>query len=534
MERSTAWSAATNVSTRFISILVCLTAAGVGGAALSGKVLSSSPSYVAPFTLLIGFCVISCVIARLVVSANRAHRKTLDVLDSTNRRYRSIYDNSLDAILIFDEEGICLEANPAASSLFRLPCKDLRGQSISRFLRAKDDWVSAQPGLLNETEEHAEAGALRADGHRATVEYRVIESFLPGLRIAVLRDITRKKQTETALRVSERRFQQMADNIQEIFWIFDVQTRELVYVNAAYEPITGRLRSSTGEFAASYTEIIHGEDRARVLSRLSESAQKGKLDEEFRIVRPDGAIRWLRLRGSLIRDGAGAFGKLVGTAEDITARKVAQDQMAHSVDVAKSARAETGALRKVSLALTQNLSMDYVLDTLLQALLELAPCELAQVILREAGARLLLAREVTNGANGHTHVSPATFDADGSRQLTRALTSRESVFVPDTAQDPDWPSFKGFSHLHSWLCVPLIASNEIVGLLSLGDMNPHAFTPEHLRLTESLAIPAAVAIQSARLYEQTEIFRSELQQRVTELQRAERLSGDLQRFTDML
>lgn len=533
MERSTAWSAGTNVSTRFISILVCVTAAGVGVTALSGKFSSGSLSYVEPFTLLIGFWVISRVIAQLVVSANRAHRTTLDALDSTNRRYRSVYDNSLEAILILDEEGTCLEANPAASSLFGLPCKDLRGRSLSQFLRAKDEWGSAQPGLLNETEEYAEARALRADGGRVTVEYRVIENFPSGLRIAVLRDITRKKQAETALRVSERRFQQMADNIQEIFWILDVETGELVYVNAAYEPITGRLRSSMGEFAASYAEIIHGEDRVRVLSRLSESAQKGKLDEEFRIVRPDGSIRWLRLRGSLIRDGAGAFRRLVGTAQDITARKVAEDQMAHSFDVAEAARAETGALRKASLALTQNLSMDYVLDTLLRALLELAPCELAQIILLEAGPRLLLAREVTNEANGYTHVSPATFDADGSRHLTRALTSRESVFVPDTAQDPDWPGFNGFSHLHSWLCVPLIALDEIVGLLSLGDMNPHVFTREHLRLAESLAIPAAVAIQSARLYEQTEILRSELQQRVTDLQQAERLSSDLQRFADM-
>jgi PAS domain S-box-containing protein len=77
--------------------------------------------------------------------------------------------------------------------------------------------------------------------------------------------------------------------------------------------------------------------------------------------------------------------------------------------------------------------------------------------------------------------------------------------------------FKGNSHFRSWLCVPLVASQKVLGLLSLGDTRVHALSQEHLRLAKSLAIPAAVAIQNARLFERAEIYGAELEQRLDDL-----------------
>ena len=75
--------------------------------------------------------------------------------------------------------------------------------------------------------------------------------------------------------------------------------------------------------------------------------------------------------------------------------------------------------------------------------------------------------------------------------------------------------------MRSWLCVPLVASQQVLGLLSLGDTHAHFFTHEHLRLAKSLAIPAAVAIQNARLYERAEIYGTELEQRLADLNETE-------------
>jgi PAS fold len=156
------------------------------------------------------------------------------------------------------------------------------------------------------------------------------------------------------------------------------------------------------------------EDRVRVLSRLAESVETGQFDEEFRITRLDKAIRWVLVRGFPVRDSAGVVRRLVGTAQDISARKSAEEQMARNLDLAESARAEAEAFRKTSLALTQNLSMDYVLDTLLQSLLKLVPCESAQVFLIEADTHLFLAREVQNfEADRRVPQSLGTLDAQG-------------------------------------------------------------------------------------------------------------------------
>ena len=74
--------------------------------------------------------------------------------------------------------------------------------------------------------------------------------------------------TETSLLESEERFRQMADNIQEIFWMIDADTKKILYVNAAYETITGRARGALQQNPLSYEEVIHPEDRVRVLLKL--------------------------------------------------------------------------------------------------------------------------------------------------------------------------------------------------------------------------------------------------------------------------
>ena len=304
---------------------------------------------------------------------------------------------------------------------------------------------------------------------------------------------------------------------------------KVLYVNPAYETITGRPCESLREDPKSYEEVIHPEDRVRVLSRLSESVRTGQFDEEFRIIRPDKMTSWVWVRGFPVRDSAGIVRRLVGTAQDVSARKSAEAEMARNLDLAESAWTEAEAFRKTSLALTQNLSMDYVLDTLLQSLLKLVPCESARVLLVEADTRLFLAREVQNSEPSRRIPKfPATLDAKDSGFLMHVLATRNSLFIPNTAEETDWTAFKGFSHLRSWLCVPLVASQQVLGILSLGDMRTKAFTQEHLRLAKSLAIPAAVAIQNARLYEQAEIFRAELEQRLADLEQAQRVIREVQ------
>jgi GAF domain-containing protein len=239
-------------------------------------------------------------------------------------------------------------------------------------------------------------------------------------------------------------------------------------------------------------------------------------------VRPDCSIRWIWARGFPVRDLSGAIHRLVGTAQDITARKSAEEQMAMNLALAESASAEADALRKTTLALTQNLSMDYVLDTLLESLLALVPCDTARVVLAETENRLFLARERRSGEDAHhAHTPLMTWNAIEHAPLMQVLATRNILLVRNTTEQEGWKQFKGHAHFRSWICVPLIASQDVLGLLCLGDSRAYVFTQEHLRLAKSLAIPAAVAIQNARLYERAEIYGAELERRLVDLEQTQ-------------
>jgi PAS domain S-box-containing protein len=334
--------------------------------------------------------------------------------------------------------------------------------------------------------------------------------------------------TESSLLESEERFRQMADNIQEIFWMIDAETRNILYVNPAYEAITGRPREALKLDPLSYEEVIHPDDRVQVLLKLEEATRTGNFEERFRIALPSGEARWVWVRGFPVRDDKGRIRRLVGTTLDITTQKQAEEDVARNLSLAQSAWTEADAMRKATLALTQDLQMDKVLDTLLQSLLELVPYESAQILLLESDSRLFVAREAPQAeVTKQPATTPATLNARDFPLLQRVLMNQIGLMLSDTQQEEKWRALKSSSSPRSWLCVPLIASHQPLGLLSLGHSAPESFTQEHLRLAKSLAIPAAAAIQNARLYECAKIFGTELKKSASDLREAQ---SALQRF----
>ena len=332
--------------------------------------------------------------ARFLVLARREHRETANALSTTEREFQAIFDSALDALLILDDRGTCLEANPAALALLGAPRDELVGHPIPHFQPTPPEFGIAGGAHFGRKDGQGEIQITRQDGRSIFVEYSTKANYLPHRHFAALRDIT--------------------------------------------------------------------------------------------------------------------------------ARKSAEKQMAENLALAESARAEADALRKTTLALTQNLSMDYVLDTLLQSLLDLIPCDSAQVLLAETDERFFLARERRSHQDAHRmHKSPMTWNAMDHPPLIQVLVTRNSLLVRNTAEQEGWRQFKGHSHFRSWLCVPLVASQRVLGLLSLGTSEADAFSPEHLRLAKSLAIPAAVAIQNARLYERAEIYGAELEKRLADLEQTQ-------------
>lgn len=328
--------------------------------------------------------------------------------------------------------------------------------------------------------------------------------------------------TRSALQASEEEFRQVAGNIQEVFWMIDVSSRRALYVNESYEAMTGRTSKSFLKNPSSFLDLIHLDDRRYVVKTFDDATRVGRFDERFRITRPDGEIRWVWVRGFPDRDSEGNLKRLLGTALDITGQKQAEEQVAANLALAKSAWAEEEALRKATLSLTQDLHMDKVMATLLRSLADVVPYTCARVIVPEGGPHwLALGERVIPESSQPCPQVPWTLVDDKCGLIRRIAKEKRSVVISDTKQEPDWPSFTGHKHLRSWLSVPLIASGDYLGFLSVGHVEANRLTQEHIRRAELLAIPAAVAIENARLYARSEIFASELTKRLTDLQAAE-------------
>jgi PAS domain S-box-containing protein len=302
----------------------------------------------------------------------------------------------------------------------------------------------------------------------------------------------------------------MANNIQEIFWMMDAATQDLAYVNNAYETITGYAVETLKENPSSYRELIHPEDRVRVISRLHETVTSGRFDEEFRFTRADGVVRWIWAKGFPVRSESETRW-LVGIAQDITSRKQAEMKIAEQFDTVEAARAEAEALRKATLALSQNLAMDSVLDTLLNCISELVPFDRATVLFVEDGQELMVARESPRTASKRMGL---TLKASESVFLQRVLFEKQSILLMDTLKHTDWRDAPPLDCLQSWMGIPLIAGGFVLGILSLGAKDSSTFTTEHFRLAKSLSLPAAVAIQNARIHERAAIYAAELELRL--------------------
>jgi len=258
--------------------------------------------------------------------------------------------------------------------------------------------------------------------------------------------------------------------------------------------------------------LIHPEDRVRVLSKLHETVTSGTFDEEFRFTRADETIRWIWVKGFLVSSDPEPRW-IVGTAQDITSRKQAEKKISEQLDAVEAARAEAEALRKATLALSQNLAMDSVLDTLLSCISELVPFDRATVLFVEEDAELMIAREAPRTGPKRMGL---TFKAAENTFLERLLYEKQAVLLTNTSEHTDWRGFSPLERLHSWMGLPLIAGGHVLGILSLGANVPSTFTIEHFRLAKSLSIPAAVAIQNARIHERAEIYAAELEVRLRE------------------
>ncbi len=245
-------------------------------------------------------------------------------------RFGILVSHSRDSILLVRrDDGRILEANPAAARVYGYTREELLARTIHD-LRAPGStaMTAAQTAAADAHGILFEGAHCRKDGTGFPVEVSSQGVTIDGTRalISVIRDITDRKHVEEALRTSEERFRQVAENIHEIFWLTDVAKTRMLYVSPAYEEISGRTCDSLYENPRSWLEAVHPEDRSRVRLAIETRQAAGDYREEYRIRQPGGAVRWISERAVPVRDADGAVYRIAGVAEDVTERRKLEEQ----------------------------------------------------------------------------------------------------------------------------------------------------------------------------------------------------------------
>jgi len=165
-------------------------------------------------------------------------------------------------------------------------------------------------------------------------------------------EVTARENREEELRESEERFRQMAEHIREGFFLVDFREKRMLYVNPAVEEIWGQPRERFYENPLLLLDAVHPDDRAYIEAALAEQLITGEFNEEFRIIRPDGSVRWILDRVVPIQNERGEVYRLVGIAEDITERKRTEEHIQETARLASIGELAAGVAHEVNNPLT--------------------------------------------------------------------------------------------------------------------------------------------------------------------------------------
>ncbi len=260
-------------------------------------------------------------------------KKAEEALCESEEKYRSLFESSPDAITTTDLTGTVTDCNDGAVRLHNYSSKDeLIGVNALDFI-APEDHQKAQENLQKTLTTgqsgHIEYTLLKKDGRAFPGELSagIIKdaSGDPSSFVAIVKDISERKENEIRLQMSEERFRQLAENIEEIFFLIEKGKDSVLYISPMCETILGIPHAHFYEQQKHLFDRIHPEDIKNVgfvdeRRRFTETH-----NEEFRIKRPDGAVRWLRLRSFPVYDNQGNQYRCAGVVTDISEYKNAQE-----------------------------------------------------------------------------------------------------------------------------------------------------------------------------------------------------------------
>jgi PAS domain S-box-containing protein len=442
-------------------------------------------------------------------------KRSESALRESEHRFRQLFEQSVDALFVHDEEGRLADCNVQAcqslgytrEELLKLSVKDIAINLLSEEERAANGgdalWervLRGEPGRIVGFEENE---LRRKDGTTFPVEVGVGAIDYEGrhLIIASARDVSERKRAEEELLLSEERFRATFEQATVGVAHLGFDGRWL-WVNDKLCEIVGYRRDEL--LKKTFQDITHPDDVEADLgyTRQLIAGDLGTYSMEKRCLKRDGSVVWVKSTVSLLRGASGEPSYTVAVIEDITERKHAEQGFRQSLDVLL-------ALREAGQVLGSTLSSEEIGSRLLEIMRSVSRLTATVISVPDETGELRIWRSA--GLEGLRRRARFKHEAEAARRAALEEEDQQLFRLHGSGVGEDY--LVG-------LCLPLRAKDHVVGVLEAYGRESLADN-DTMEILSSLASQAASALENARLYEQLEEREHALQDLVGKLLRAQ-------------
>jgi PAS domain S-box-containing protein len=354
------------------------------------------------------------------------------ILRERQAHLQAILDTVVDGIVTVGEDGKIGSCNATAAELFGTSPGWLVGQRVNvimpRFIALAENPRNASAASASELV------AKRVDGSEFSVEVGVSRLREAGSMrfVAVIRDISDRKRRDAELEEALARFRQIAEHIDDAIFVVEAKSGRPLYVNPAFGTIWGR--SSEEALGEPWPRLawVHEGDREAVDAAADQLRFGAPFDVQYRILRPDGSVRTVRCRASLLADQD----RITGIVHDMT------EELSLQAELRQAQRLEAIGTLASGIAHDFNNLLMGVGGCAQLALRHLRPSQRAYAYIRRAADAILrgasLTRQILRFSDTRrTTDAPAELDTIvlGARDLVRSLMG-DQVIVSVVAKAP--------------------------------------------------------------------------------------------------
>jgi PAS domain S-box-containing protein len=440
------------------------------------------------------------------------HAGSAESLQALTARYEAILAVVPDIIMEVDNNKVYTWANRAGYEFFG---EDVLGKEAAHYFEGEQETYSVVQPLFNGHEDviYVESWQRRKDGEKRLLAWwcRTLKDADGNVigTLSTARDITERKQAEGALRDSRHMLQAVLDSIPAaVFW----KDRDSTYLggNRTWLEAAG-LESSEEVVGKSDYDLPWEKEQADSFREDDRRVMESGVPE-FGIIEPylraDGTHAWAKTNKVPLRDLEGNVVGVLGTYEDITERRRAEEELRQYIERLRNLRAIDGAILAAW-------SSEDIAQAVLRHVRQLIPCQRASVTTLDQEQNL--ATVLALHANGETRMEVgSTVSLEGLSRLTTLERAKVhavndiSALTEPSELEQTWLA----EGIRSYINIPLIAHGELIGSLSLAAEIPNAFSPVHVEVAHELAGQLAIALQQARLHEQVQRHAEELEAEV--------------------